>query len=105
MFGGNEAAIDQVLENIVAVELVRRGYSVTVGIVGAKEVDFVAEKGGGKMYVQVAYLMPTAEIREREFSPLEAIADNFPKYVLTMDEVDFSRNGIIHRSIEDFLRK
>ncbi len=104
MFGGNEAAIDQVLENIVAVELVRRGYSVTVGIVGAKEVDFVAEKGGGKMYVQVAYLMPTAEIREREFSPLEAIADNFPKYVLTMDEVDFSRNGIVHRSIEDFLR-
>lgn len=105
MFGGNEAAIDQVLENIVAVELVRRGYSVTVGIVGAKEVDFVAEKGSGKMYVQVAYLMPTAEIREREFSPLEAISDNFPKYVLTMDEVDFSRNGIVHRSIEDFLRK
>ena len=104
MFGGNEAAIDQVLENIVAVELVRRGYSVTVGIVGAKEVDFVAEKGSGKMYVQVAYLMPTAEIREREFSPLEAISDNFPKYVLTMDEVDFSRNGIVHRSIEDFLR-
>ena len=104
MFGGNEAAIDQVLENIVAVELVRRGYSVTVGIVGAKEVDFVAEKSGEKMYVQVAYLMPNAEIREREFSPLEAIADNFPKYVLTMDEVDFSRNGIIHRPIEDFLR-
>ena len=103
MFGGNEAAIDQVLENIVAVELVRRGYSVTVGIVGAKEVDFVAEKSGEKTYVQVAYLMPTTEMREREFSPLEAIADNFPKYVLTMDEVDFSRNGIIHRRIEDFL--
>ena len=46
--------------------------------------------------------MPTTEIRDREFSPLEAIADNFPKYVLTMDEVDFSRNGIIHRPIEDF---
>ena len=51
-----------------------------------------------------ANLMPTTEIREREFSPLEAIADNFPKYVLTMDEVDFSRNGIIHCPIEDFLR-
>ena len=62
-----------------------------------------AERGGETMYVQVAYLMPTAEIRDREFSPLEAIADNFPKYVLTMDEVDFSRNGIIHRPIEDFL--
>ena len=52
----------------------------------------------------MAYIMPTAEMREREFSPLEAIADNFPKYVLSMDEVDFSRNDIIHRPIEDFLQ-
>lgn len=104
IFGGNEAVIDQVLENIVAVELVRRGYAVTVGLVGEKEVDFVVEKGTDKIYVQVAYLMPTAEIREREFSPLEAIADNFPKYVITMDEIDFSRNGIVHCSIEEFLQ-
>lgn len=104
IFGGNEAVIDQVLENIVAVELVRRGYAVTVGLVGEKEVDFVAEKGGEKIYVQVAYLMPTAEIREREFSPLEAIDDNYPKYVITMDEIDFSRNGIVHCSIEEFLQ-
>lgn len=104
IFGGNEAVIDQVLENIVAVELVRRGYAVTVGLVGEKEVDFVAEKGAEKIYVQVAYLMPTAEIREREFSPLEAIDDNFPKYVITMDEIDFSRNGIVHCSIEEFLQ-
>ena len=62
-----------------------------------------AEKGGKKIYVQVAYLMPTAEIRDREFLPLELIGDNYPKYVLTMDEMDFSRNGIIHRTIEDFL--
>jgi len=103
LFGRNEASIDQILENIVAVDLVRRGYSVTVGIVGAKEVDFVAEKGGEKIYVQVAYLMPTEEIREREFSALELIPDNYPKYVLTMDEVDFSRNGICHCRIEDFL--
>lgn len=65
--------------------------------------DFVAEKGGEKIYVQVAYLMPTEEIREREFSALELIPDNYPKYVLTMDEVDFSRNGICHCRIEDFL--
>ena len=103
LFGRNEASIDQILENIVAVDLVRRGYSVTVGIVGAKEVDFVAEKGGEKMYVQVAYLMPTDEIREREFSALELIPDNYPKYVLSMDEIDFSRNGIRHCRIEDFL--
>ncbi|MBR4617517.1 MAG: ATP-binding protein [Kiritimatiellae bacterium] len=103
IFGNNEASIDQILENIVAVDLVRRGFDVTVGFVGAKEVDFVAERGGGKIYVQVSYLMPTAEIREREFSVLERIQDNYPKFVLSMDEMDFSRNGIIHRPIADFL--
>ncbi len=103
MFGTNEASIDQILENIVAVELVRRGFNVTVGLVGSKEVDFVAERGREKIYVQVSYLMPTAEIREREFSVLEQILDNYPKFVLTMDEMDFSRNGILHRPIADFL--
>ena len=103
LFGRNEASIDQILENIVAVDLVRRGYSVTVGMVGTKEVDFVAEKNGDKMYVQVTYLMPTEEIREREFAALELIPDNYPKYVLSMDEIDFSRNGIRHSRIEDFL--
>ena len=75
----------------------------TVGFVGAKEVDFVAERGGGKIYVQVSYLLPTAEIRELELSVLERIQDNYPKFVLSMDEMDFSRNGIIHRPIADFL--
>lgn len=103
IFGNNEASIDQILENVVAVDLIRRGFDVTVGFVGAKEVDFVAERGGGKIYVQVSYLMPTAEIREREFSVLERIQDNYPKFVLSMDEMDFSRNGIIHRPIADFL--
>ena len=103
MFGNNEAAIDQILENIVAVDLVRRGYNVTVGTIGAKEVDFVAERGREKFYVQVSYLMPTADIREREFSVLEQIPDNYPKFVLTMDDMDFSRNGIHHRPVVDFL--
>ena len=103
LLGRNEATIDQILENIVAVDLVRRGYSVTVGMVGAREVDFVAEKGGDKIYVQVAYLMPTEETREREFSALELIPDNYPKYVLSMDEIDFSRNGIRHCRVEEFL--
>ena len=103
LFGNNEACIDQILENIVAVDLVRRGYNVTVGLVGGKEVDFVAERAGRKIYIQVAYLMPTQEVRDREFSVLEMIADNYPKYVLSMDEVDFSRNGIIHEPIYQFL--
>ena len=103
LFGSNEASIDQILENIVAVDLVRRGYAVSVGEVGAKEVDFVAEKGNEKLYVQVAYLMPTEEIRQREFSSLLKIKDNFPKCVLSMDEVDFSRDGIRHCPISEFL--
>ena len=103
LFGTNEASIDQILENIVAVDLVRRGFDVTVGMVGAKEVDFVAERGGERIYVQVAYLMPTAEIREREFAVLERIPDNYPKFVLSTDEMDFSQNGIRHRQIADFL--
>ncbi|MBR4170173.1 MAG: ATP-binding protein [Kiritimatiellae bacterium] len=103
LFGNNEASIDQILENIVATDLVRRGFDVSVGLVGKKEVDFVAERGRNKFYVQVAYLMPTAEIREREFSVLEQIRDNYPKYVLSMDEMNFSRDGIIHRPIDEFL--
>lgn len=103
LFGNNESCIDQILENIVAVDLVRRGYDVTVGLLGGREVDFVAERAGRKIYIQVAYLMPTQEVRDREFSVLERIADNFPKYVLSMDEMDFSRNGIIHKPIYDFL--
>ncbi len=103
LFGTNEASIDQILENIVAVDLVRRGFTVTVGMVGSKEVDFVAERGGERIYVQVAYLMPTAEIRAREFSVLERIPDNYPKFVLSMDDMDFSQNGIRHRSLADFL--
>lgn len=105
LFGNNEASVDQILENIVATDLVRRGFDVSVGLVGDREVDFVAERGRDKFYVQVAYLMPTAEIREREFSVLEQIRDNYPKYVLTMDEMDFSRNGIIHCPIDEFLLK
>ena len=103
LFGNNEASVDRILENIVAVDLVRRGYAVSVGEVGAKEVDFVAEKGKEKLYVQVAYLMPTEEIRQREFSSLMKIQDNYPKYVLSMDEVDFSREGIRHCPVDEFL--
>lgn len=90
-------------KNIVAVELVRRGYTVGVGMLGEREVDFVAERGRERMYVQVSYLMPSADIRDREFSVLERIRDNYPIFVLSMDELDFSRNGIIHRPIREFL--
>ena len=87
----------------MAIELVRRGYTVGVGMLGERGVDFVAERGRERMYVQVSCLMPTAAIRDREFSVLERIRDNYPNFVLSMDQLDFSRNDIIHRPIREFL--
>ena len=97
--------ISQVLENIVYLELQRRGYEVYVGKLGTKEVDFAAEKQGGNIYVQVAYLIADRETQEREFGNLLKINDNFPKFVFSMDEVDMSQKGIVHLNIKDFLLK
>lgn len=102
-FGGNMRDINLILENIVHMELLRRGYSVTVGRVGEREVDFVCDKRGEKLYVQVAYLLATEDTVKREFGVYDFIRDNYPKYVVTMDELDMSRNGIKHRNIRDFL--
>lgn len=103
VFGGNTRDINLILENIVYLELLRRGYQVTVGRLGDKEIDFVCNQRGEKLYIQVAYLLATDETIAREFGAYDNIRDNFPKYVLTMDEFDMSRNGIKHRNIRDFL--
>lgn len=103
VYGGNMRDINLVLENIVYLELLRRGYAVTVGKYNDKEIDFVCEKKGELIYVQVAYLLPTVETVQREFGVYEHIRDNFPKYVVSMDELDMSRNGIKHFNIREFL--
>mgnify|MGYP002793065696 FL=1 len=103
VFGGNMKDINLVLENIVYMELIRRGYSVTVGKVSEKEIDFVCEVRGRKLYVQVSYLLASQETIQREFGVFSSIRDNFPKYVVTMDELDMSRDGIKHCNIRDFL--
>ena len=103
VFGGNMRDIHLILENIVYMELVRRGYKVTVGKTGTKEIDFVCDQRGEKLYVQVAYLLADESTVNREFGVYDTIRDNFPKYVITMDEFDMSRNGIKHRNIRDFL--
>ena len=95
--------INLVLENIVYMELLRRGWKITVGKVGDREIDFAAEKQGEKLYVQVAYLLASPETVEREFGAYDSVRDNFPKYVVTLDEFDMSKNGIKHRNIRDFL--
>jgi len=103
IYGNNQRDINQVLENIVYMELCRRGYEVTIGKTKNAEVDFCANRAGSTIYVQVCYLLATEETIEREFSALESILDNYPKYVLSLDEFDRGRNGIIHRKIREFL--
>jgi predicted AAA+ superfamily ATPase len=105
LYGNNQKDINQTLENIVYMELIRRGYEVTVGKSKNAEVDFCATKAGTMIYVQVCYLLASDETIEREFAVLETIPDNFPKYVLSMDEINRGRNGIIHQNIRDFLLK
>lgn len=103
VFGGNMRDINLVLENIVFMELLRRGYSVMVGRSGDKEIDFVCARRGEKLYVQVAYLLASEDTINREFGVYDSIRDNFPKYVVSLDEFDRSRNGIKHRNIREFL--
>lgn len=103
VYGRNQQDIDQVLENIVCLEMLRRGYAVTVGKYGDKEIDFIAARGKEKLYVQVTYLLASEQTMEREFGVLEEIRDNYPKYVVSLDEFDRGRNGIRHRNIRDFL--
>ncbi|SMD12722.1 ATP-binding protein [Sporomusa malonica] len=73
------------------------------GKLDTKEIDFVAEKQGKSIYVQVAYLLADKKIQEREFWNLLQIKDNFPKFVVSMDDVDMSQKGIIHLNIKDSL--
>lgn len=103
ILGTNTRNIDQVLENIVCVELLRRGYTVTIGKNGEKEIDFIAKKNKDKLYIQVAYLLAGSETIEREFGIYDSVRDHYPKYVLSLDELDMSRNGIKHLNIRDFL--
>ena len=103
LFGKNIQNIDQVLENIVWLELLRRNYKVYVGKKGDLEIDFIAEKQGKKIYIQVAYLLANEETLKREFSVYNSVKDSYPKYVVSMDDLDFSQNGIIHKNIKDFL--
>lgn len=92
-----------VLENIVYNELINRGYEVLVGKSDSSEIDFIASYFDEKIYVQVAYILADDDVIEREFGAFKEIQDNYPKYVLTMDKLDFSQNGIIHKNIIDWL--
>ena len=104
VMGYRDRLIGGMLENLVCLELKRRGYEVYVGKQEEKEVDFVAIRREEKVYVQVTYQLGAQTTIDREFAPLLAIDDHYPKYVVSMD--DFWQDnieGVKHRHIADFL--
>jgi len=102
--GYKDRQISGVLENLVFLELKRRGYDVYVGKTDTCEIDFVAQKQNKKIYIQVAYKLDSHATVQREFEPLLSIKDQFPKYVVTMDEFwKESIEGVRHSHVSDFL--
>lgn len=102
--GNRDRMIAGILENMVFLELKRRGYKVYIGKLDSNEIDFVAEKKGNKVYIQVAYKLENEQTVNREFGNLLAVDDQYPKYVVTMDEFwKDSIEGVKHLYISDFL--
>lgn len=103
--GSVKRDVDRLLENIVYFEFVRRGYEVTIGRIGEKEVDFVCDKGTERIYVQVSYVLANEETREREFGALEALKTTDRRLLLTMDRLDMSEGAVEHRYLPEFLKE
>lgn len=91
------------LENIIYNELVSRDYEVFTGKTYKGEIDFVVIDGRKKCFIQVAYYLGSRETIEREFGAFKPISDASPKYVFSLDRFDYSRDGISHINIVDFL--
>lgn len=105
--GDIRGSIEKIMENVVWNHLRRQGFKVTVGILRAGEIDFVATKANQRIYVQVTYLLASDEIIKREFGNLAAIKDNYSKYVVSMDPISGSLSqypGIHHFRLRDFLK-
>ncbi len=103
LIGYRSSNIGHVIENIVYLQLLRLGYTVYVGKNMAKEVDFIAMKGEQIAYFQVALTALELETHSREINALFSIGDQYPKYLITTDTVNLSKNGIIHLNLFDFL--
>lgn len=103
LLGGNQASIQGVLENIVYWELIRRGYSVTIGKLAEKEIDFIASKNTETQYFQVTYLLADEQTIAREFGAFSGLEDNYSRFVLSMDQINLSRGGITHLNIVEWL--
>ena len=100
---GNKDNIGRVIENMVYFEFLRRGWKITIEKTKDFEVDFVCRKHKQTIYVQVSYLLESEETIEREFRPFSKIKDHYPKYIITMDQFDRSRDGVKHINLLEFL--
>ena len=103
LLGQKNTDIGHILENIVYFELVRRGFEVCIGKIDDLEIDFIAEKDGDKEYYQVSASVLDPNTFEREIEPLRRVHDNYPKYIVTMDEITSNNEGIKQINVIDFL--
>ena len=101
----NKTEIDRcyAIENIVYNELIIKGYDVFIGKTKKGEIDFVATKPNKKIYIQVAFSIPNEDTKNREFGAYSVITDNYPKYVISLDKLNYEYNGIKHLNLIDFL--
>ena len=100
--GGNKD-YGHVLENLIFIELLRRGYKIYTGEIEGYEIDFICKKNEEIIYIQVSLSLMDEKTREREFRPLKMIKDNYPKIILSLDTLDFSKSGIKNINAEQFL--
>jgi len=105
LLGDKNTDVGHILENIVYLELLRRGYTVNIGKVEDKEIDFIAVIGGDKIYYQVAASILDPATFSREIAPLKKVPDHYPKFILSMDELPMGEDGIKQVNIIDFLLK
>lgn len=106
VIGFKQADFGKIMENIVFIHLMLSGYYVKIGLSGTREIDFVGEKQNEKMYIQVAYLLTDQSTIDREYGNLLKIKDNYPKYVVSMDEIQGNTyEGIQHLHLREFLSR
>lgn len=103
LLGDKNTDIGHILENIVYLELIRRGYTVSIGKVDELEIDFIAQTQEDKIYYQVAASVLDPHTFHREITPLQKITDHYPKYIISMDEISMNEDGIKQINIIDFL--
>lgn len=103
LLGDKNSDIGHLLENIVYLELIRRGFKVDIGKVGDLEIDFIAHNGDDRIYYQVSASILDPNTYEREIVPLKKVSDHYPKYIISMDEMPMGEDGIKQINILDFL--